>query len=174
MTKAKEKVPHNLILKWTAQCLTEFHSDPSLAEFQQWLELQAQVYDKVNRENLMRNAFPNSKKFGNTNLNTNTACRSYTSQPLYSLVFNQERNQKHQLQQKTAKTITALQLALNTSFFLLMIDIALLAKTYFVQICLSNKLHKQRCPSTKRCQMCSGFDHCMTQQNKSNNQQQIF
>ena len=37
-------------------------------------------------------------------------------------------------------------------------DIALLAKTYCVQICLSKKLHKQTCPSTKRCQMCSGFD----------------
>ena len=59
MKKATEKVPHNLILKWTEHCLTEFHSDPSLAEFQHRLELQAQVYDKVNQENLMRNTFPN-------------------------------------------------------------------------------------------------------------------
>ena len=60
LKKANEKVPHNLIIKWTEHCLAEFHSDPSLAEFQQWLELQAQVYDKVNRENPMRNIFPNS------------------------------------------------------------------------------------------------------------------
>ena len=50
LVKAKEKVPHNLILKWTEHCLTEFHSDQPLAELQQWLQLQAQVYDKVNRD----------------------------------------------------------------------------------------------------------------------------
>ena len=33
LKKAKEKVPHNLILKWTEHCLTEFRSDPSLEEF---------------------------------------------------------------------------------------------------------------------------------------------
>ena len=49
LKKAKEKVPQNFILKWTAHCLTEFRSDPSLAEFQQWLELQAKIYDKINR-----------------------------------------------------------------------------------------------------------------------------
>ena len=47
----------------------------------------------------MRKTFPNSKKFRNANFNTNTAFRNYTSQPLHFLVFNQERNQKHQLQQ---------------------------------------------------------------------------
>ena len=35
LKEAKEKVPHNLILKWTKHCLTEFHSHPFLAEFQQ-------------------------------------------------------------------------------------------------------------------------------------------
>ena len=70
--KAKEKVPHNLILIWTEHCPTEFRSDPSLAEFQQWLELQAQVYDKVNRENPIRNTFPNSKKFGSSKIKKST------------------------------------------------------------------------------------------------------
>ena len=49
LKKAKEKVPHKLILKWTENCLTEFSSDPSLADFQRWLELEAQVFDKVSR-----------------------------------------------------------------------------------------------------------------------------
>ena len=99
LKKAKEKVPHNFILKWTEHCLTEFRSDPSIAELQQLLELQAQVYDKVNRENPMRNLIPNSKKIGSSNFNASTAYRNYTSQPLNSLVVNQDRNQKHQLQQ---------------------------------------------------------------------------
>ena len=45
--KAKEKTPHHLVLKWTEHCLTELSSDPTLVDFQQWLELQAQIYDKV-------------------------------------------------------------------------------------------------------------------------------
>ena len=105
LKKAKEKVPHNLILKWTKHCLTEFLSDQSLAEFQEWLKLQAQVYDKVNRENPIRNTFPNSKKFGSSNFNAGTAHRNHTSQPLHSLVVNQDRNQKHQLQQSAAAVI---------------------------------------------------------------------
>ena len=99
LLKKPKKVPQKLILEWTEHCLTEFYSHPSLAEFQQWLELQAHAYDKVNRENPMRNTFPNSKMFGNSNWNANTAYRNNTTQPLISLVVNQERNQKHQLQE---------------------------------------------------------------------------
>ena len=60
---------------------------------------------------------------------------------------------------KNAKVITALQFALNTSFVLLGRDTALLAKNSLCTNCLSNKQHKQTCPSTKRCQVCSGFLH---------------
>ena len=131
-----KNVPQKLILEWTEHCLTEFQSHPSLAEFQQWLELQAHAYDKVNRENPMRDTFPNSKMFENSNCNANTAYRNNTTQPLISLVVNQERNQKHQLQQnlrpqstisspksfnstnlaKNAKAITASQLDLKTRY----------------------------------------------------------
>ena len=52
--KAKEKTPHHLVLKWTEHCLTELSSDQSLVDFQQWLELQAQIYDKVSRESNQR------------------------------------------------------------------------------------------------------------------------
>ena len=47
----------------------------------------------------MINTFPNSKKFGSSYFNASTDYRIYTSQPLKSLVVNQDRNQKHQLQQ---------------------------------------------------------------------------
>ena len=55
--KANKKVPQKLILRWTDHFLTEFHSDSSHAEFQQWLELHAQVYDKVDGEYPMRDIF---------------------------------------------------------------------------------------------------------------------
>ena len=169
LKKAKGKVPHKLILNWTEHCLTEFNSDPSLAEFQQWLELQAQVYDKVNRENPIRNTFPNSKKFGSSNFNAGTAYRNYTSQPLNSLVVNQDRNQKHQLQQNLQPQ--------STNFFPKSFNAnrsckkcksnrspavcpeyqlcppserySIVSKNSFCTNCLSNKHHKQTCPSTK-------------------------
>ena len=52
--KAKEKTPHHLVLNWTEHCLTELSSDPFLVDFQQWLELRAQIYDNVSRESNQR------------------------------------------------------------------------------------------------------------------------
>ena len=41
--KAKEKTPHHLVLKRTEHFFAELSSDPTLEEFQQWLELQAEI-----------------------------------------------------------------------------------------------------------------------------------
>ena len=69
--KAKEKTPHQLVLKWTEHCLTERSSDPTLVDFQQWLELQAQIYDKVSRESNQRTISSEASKFFNSdNLQT--------------------------------------------------------------------------------------------------------
>ena len=178
LKKANEKVPHNLILKWTEHCLTEFRSDPSLADFQQWSELQAQVYVKVNQENPIRNTSPNSKKLGSSDFNAGTAYRNYTSQ-LNSLVVNQERNQKHQLQQSlqpqstnsSPKSFNAYRsceksksnhsLAVCPEYQLCPPGerYSIVSRNSLCTDCLSNKHHKQACASAKRCQVCSGFHH---------------
>ena len=179
LKEVKEKVPHNFILKWTEHCLTEFRSDPSLAEFQQWLELQAQVYDKINRENPMINTFPNSKRFGSSNFNASTVYRNYTSQSLTSLVVNQDRNHKHQLQQSlqpqsansSPKSLNANRSCekCKSNHSLVVCPecqlcppserYSIVSKNSFCTNCLSNKQHKQTGPSIKRCQVCSGFHH---------------
>ena len=65
--KVKEKTPHHLALKWTEHCLTDLSSDPTLVDFQQWLELQAQIYDKVSRESNQRTISSQASKFVNSN-----------------------------------------------------------------------------------------------------------
>ena len=52
MKKAKEKVPHNILIKWTEHIITSIGNQPTVSDFRKWLEVQAQVYDKINRENV--------------------------------------------------------------------------------------------------------------------------
>ena len=71
MKKAKEKVPHNILLKWTEFTVTSIKTPATLVEFQKWLEVQAHVYDKINREtfqqnNLRRNNFNSSGNMNNS------------------------------------------------------------------------------------------------------------
>ena len=130
----------------------------------------------------MRNTFPNSKKFGSSNFNPSTAYRNYTSQPLNSLVVNQDRNQKHQLQQslqpqstnsspksfhanrscEKCESIHSLAVCLEYQLCPPSERYSLVSKNSFCTNCLSNKHHKQTCPSTKRCQLnkvYSGFHY---------------
>ena len=65
--KAKEKTPHHLVLKLTEPCLTELSSDLTLVNFQQWLELQAQIYDKVSQESNQRTISSQASKLVNSN-----------------------------------------------------------------------------------------------------------
>ena len=147
----------------------------------------------------MRNTFLNSKKFGSSNINASTAYRNYTSQPLNSLVVNQERNQKHQLQQslqlqstnsspKSFNANRSCEKCKNNhrlavyheyqlcSFVLLVRETALLAKTVCVPIVLAIKTTNRhvRQPIDAKYAVVFIIQHCMTQENKSNFQQQLF
>ena len=72
--------------------------------------------------------------------------------------------------------ITALQFALNISFVPLVRDTALLAKTVFVRIVFAvNTANRHvRQLNDAKTAVVSIIQHCMTQQNKSNVQQQLF
>ena len=50
----KEKKKQHFVLKWIEHRLTELSSDPTLVDFQQWLELQAQICENVGRESNQR------------------------------------------------------------------------------------------------------------------------
>ena len=65
--KAKAKTPHHLVLKCTEHCFTEPSSDPVLVDFQQWLELQAQIYEKGGRESNQSTISSQASKFVNSN-----------------------------------------------------------------------------------------------------------
>ena len=50
LKKAKEKVPYNIVLKWTEHRLTTTAEPASFRSFQNFLKLHAQIYDIINRE----------------------------------------------------------------------------------------------------------------------------
>ena len=68
MKKAKEKIPHYILIKWREHTITSIGNQPTLFEFQKWLEVLAQVYDKNNRENVHK-PFINLITFGQNNNN---------------------------------------------------------------------------------------------------------
>ena len=68
MKKAKEKIPQNILIKWTEYTITSIGNDPTVSDFQKWLEVQAQVYDKINRETVKK-PFNNWNTFGENNNN---------------------------------------------------------------------------------------------------------
>ena len=87
--KAKEKVPHNILLKWTEYTVTSVKTPATLVEFQKWLEVQAHVYDKINREtfqqnNLRRNNLNSSGNMNNSDShekNLSTQSSGFPAQP---------------------------------------------------------------------------------------------
>ena len=77
----------------TEHCLTELSSDPTLVDFQQWLELQAQIYDKVSRESNQRTISSQASKFVNSN---NLQTKPYKSNlPLSVNNASAENSRKH-------------------------------------------------------------------------------
>ena len=68
MKQAKEKTPHNVLIKWTEHTITSIGNQPTLSEFQKWFEVQAQVYDKINRESVHK-PFNSLNTFGQNNNN---------------------------------------------------------------------------------------------------------
>ena len=75
--KGKEKTRHHLFQKWTEHCLTEFSSDPTLVDFQQWLELATKIYDKVSPESNQRTTSSQAPTYVNSN---NLQTNQYKSQ----------------------------------------------------------------------------------------------
>ena len=63
MKKPNEKIPHNILIKWTEYTIKSIGNQPTVFDFQKWLEVQAQVYDKINRENVTK-PFKNWNIFG--------------------------------------------------------------------------------------------------------------
>ena len=68
MKKAKEKILQNTLIKWTEYTITSIANQPTVSDFQKWPEVQAQVYDKINRENVNK-TFNNWNTFGQNNKN---------------------------------------------------------------------------------------------------------
>ena len=99
--KVKEKTPHHLVLKWTEHCLTDLNSDPTLVDFQKWLELQAQIYDKVSRE-----SNPKPSVLKPQSLSTRTTCK-----PSQTMATSQFQSTTHQ--RKTVENIGTLRLSKN-------------------------------------------------------------
>ena len=89
MKKAKEKVPHNILLKLTEYTVTSIETPATLVEFQKWLEVQAHVYDKTNREtfqqnNLHKNNLNSSRNMNNSvsyERNLSTQSSGFPAQP---------------------------------------------------------------------------------------------
>ena len=178
--KAKEKRPHHLALKRTELCLTELSSDPILVDLQQWLELQAQIYDKVSRESNQRTISSQASKFVNSNnlqtkpyksnlpssVNNASAENSRkhwnfapqrkqpsVSQNVPNKTFNTKRSCEKCKQEHSIATCPEYQLCSPGDRY------NLVSQSNLCTNCLSNKHHKQSCPSQKRCQVCSGFHH---------------
>ena len=178
--KAKEKTPHHLVLKWTEHCLTELNSDPTLVDFQQWLGLQAQIYDKVSRESNQRTISSQASKFvnsnnpqtkqynGNLSVSVNNASAENSrkqwnfgpqqkqpsiSQNVPNKTFNTKRSCEKCKQEHSNATCPEYQLCSPSDRY------NLVSQNNLCTNCLSNKHHKQSCPSQKRCQVCSGFHH---------------
>ena len=185
MKKAKEKVPRNILLKWTEHTVTLIETPTTLNEFQKQLEVQAHVYDKMNCEtfhqnNIRRNNFNSSGRLNNsdshernlstqssgfpaqpTNRNQSTTISSSgtpkpPSAPLFPPLNNAnqpKRSCKKCRGNHILATCPDYQKCSPSQRF----DIV--SKSNICSNCLSNKHKKQNCPSTKRCQTCSGYHH---------------
>ena len=175
--KTTEKTAHHLVLKWTEHCFTELSSDPTFVDFQQRLELPAQIYDKVCRESNQRTISSQASKFANSNnqhtkpyksnlpLSVNNASAENSrkhwnfapqqkqpsnSQNVPNETFNTKRSCEKCKQEHTIATCPEYQLCSPGDRYNLVVQSNLCTN------CLSNKHHKQSCPSQKRCQVCSG------------------
>ena len=178
--KAKEKTPHHLVLKWTEHCLTELSSDLILVDFQQWLEVQAQIYDKVSRETNQRTISSQASKFFNSNnlqtkpynsnlsVSVNNASvensrklwnfapqqkQPSTSQNVLNKTFNRKRSCEKCKQDHSIAKYTEYHLCSPDDRY------NLVSQNNLCINWLSNKRHKQSCTPQKQCQVCSGLHH---------------
>ena len=152
MKKAKEKVPHNILLKWTEYTVTSIETPATLVEFQKWLEVQAHVYDKKNHEqnlSTQSSGFPAQP----TNRNQSTAISSsgFPKPPRAPLLppLNNANQPKRSCEKCRGNHILATCPDYQKCSPSQRFDIV--SKSSLCSDCLSNKHKKQNCPSTKRC-----------------------
>ena len=185
MKKAKEKVPHNILLKWTEYTVTSIKTPSILVEFQKWLEVQAHMYDKINREtlqqkNLRRNNFNSSGNMNNsdshernlstqisgfpaqpTNRNQSTTISSSgTPKPPSAPPFpplNNANQPKRSCEKCRGNHILATCPDYQKCSPSQRFDIV--SKINLCSNSLSNKHKNQNCSSAKRCQTCSGYHY---------------
>ena len=187
MKKAKEKIPHNILIKWTEYTITSIGNQPTFSEFQKWLEVQSQVCDKTNRENAHK-PFNNWNTFGqnsssisrinnnNDNRNSNAMNQfpniSQNNWKPNSLHSSRPANQHgqppfpprkdaDQSNKSCEKCKGSHILATCPEYQKCAPDqrYDIVSKNNLCSNCLSNRHLKQSCPSTKRCQTCKGFHH---------------
>ena len=177
MKKAKEKIPHKILIKWTEHTITSIVYHPTLSEFQKWLEVQTQEYDKINKENVHK-PFNNLNTFGQNNnnisrINNNNDNRNSNAMNQFSknsqnnwkqisLHSSRPANQHGQppfSQLKDADQSNKYCKKCKGSHILATCPeyqkcspdqrYEIVSKN---NLCLNNKHFKQSCPSTKRCQ----------------------
>ena len=185
--KAKEKIPRNFLIKWTEYTIRTIGNKPTVSDFQKWLEVQAQVYDKNNRENVNR-LFNNWNSSGQNNNNisrinnnndnrnsnamnqfSNNSQNNWKQNSLHSSRPANQHGQPPFLPRKDAdqsnksceKCKGSQILATCPEYHKCAPDqrYDIVCKNNLCSNCLSNKHFKQSCPSTKRCQTCKGFHH---------------
>ena len=140
----------------------------------QRLELQAQIYDKVSRESNQRTISSQASKFVNSN---NLQTKQYNSNLSVSITSaSPENSGKHRnfaLRQNSHQLPKTSRIKLLTqNDFVRNANKNSNVTSPEYQCCspgdrytivsktnLSNKHHKQSCPSQNRCQVCSGFHH---------------
>ena len=147
---------------------------------QQWLMLQAQIYDKVSRESNQRTINSQASKFVNSNnlptkpYNSNLSVsvnnakaenskkhwsfapqqkQPSTSQNVPNKTFNTNRSCEKRKHEHSIATCPENQLCSTGDRY------NIVSQNNLCTNCLSNKHHKQSCPTQKRCQVCSGFHH---------------
>ena len=181
MKKAKEKIPHNILIEWTEHIITSIGNQPTLSDFQKWLEVQAQVCDKINRENVHK-PFNNWNTFGqnsnsisrinnnidNRNINamnqfSNNLSNNWKKNSLHSSrIANQHgqppfppRKDANQSNKYCEKCKGGHTLAICPDYQKCSPDqrYEIVSKKNFCLNCPSTS------PSTKRCQPCKGFHH---------------
>ena len=187
MKKAEEKIPHNFLIKWTEYTITSIGNQPTVSDFQKWLEVQAHVYNKINRENVHK-PFNNWNTFGQSNnnisrINNNNDNRNSNAMNQFSdnSQNNWKQNSLHSIRpanqhgqppfplrkdadqsNKSCDKCKGSHIIATCPIYQKLLPdqrYDIVSKNNLCSNCFSNKHFKQSCQSTKRCQSCKGFHH---------------
>ena len=176
LIKKHKEIPHNILLKWTEHTITSIETAATLVDFQKWLEVQAQVYKKIHKENFhkityVETIFKNSGILNNsdnharnlgieisgfplqpTNRNQSSTLSSKGTVKPKALPFrpiNNANQSKRSCEKFRGNHILATCPDYQKCSPSQQFDIV--STTNVCSNCLSNIHKKQNCPSTKRC-----------------------